>query len=94
MAANVLNSPRAIEASVYVVRAFVRMRKTLAENKELIAKLEDLEKKAEALSLRQDGFAAQLKQVLDALRQIMTGPPMTKRSIGFTADHGKTRAPD
>ncbi|MBS0336570.1 MAG: ORF6N domain-containing protein, partial [Proteobacteria bacterium] len=69
MAASILNSPRAIEASVYVVRAFVRMRDTLATHKVLAAKLEELEEKTEALTLRHDALAAntraQFRQVLD-----------------------------
>ena len=49
MAANVLNSARAIEVSVYVVRAFVRLRETLAAHKNLAKKLEELERKTESL---------------------------------------------
>ncbi len=45
MAANVLNSPKAIEMSVFVVRAFIKMRETLANNKTLALKLAELEKK-------------------------------------------------
>ena len=51
MAATVLNSPRAVEMSLYVVRAFVRMREVLATHKELAKKLEALEKTTEALAL-------------------------------------------
>jgi hypothetical protein len=87
MAANVLNSRRAIEASVYVTRTFVRLRKAVAENRDLVVKLDELERKTEALSLRHDAFSAQLKQVFDALRQLMTPAPGSKRSTGFTAKH-------
>ena len=45
MAANVLNSRRAVEASVYVIRAFIRLRVVLATNAELLKKLDALEKK-------------------------------------------------
>jgi hypothetical protein len=45
MAAMVLNSQRAMEISVYVVRAFVKLRETLSSNKELAAKLVELEQK-------------------------------------------------
>ena len=88
MAASILNSPRAVEVSVYVVRAFVRLRETLATHKALAAKLEELEQKTEALALRHDNLAAntraQLKQVFDAIRDLMTPPePKKKRSIGF-----------
>lgn len=86
-AANVLVSPQAEEMGVYVVRAFVRLRETLASNRELSAKLDALEHKTELLSLQQEAFAgntrAQLKQVFDALRQLMTPSNPPKRPIGF-----------
>lgn len=87
MAASILNSPRATEVSVYVVRAFVQLRETLANNKGLAAKLEELEQKTEALALRHDSLAAntraQLKQVFDAIRELMTPPEPKRRPIGF-----------
>ncbi|OIQ97745.1 ORF6N domain protein [mine drainage metagenome] len=88
MAAAILNSPRAVEVSIYVVRAFVHLREALASNKALAAKLDALEQKTELLSLQHDTFAgntrAQLKQVFDALRQLMAPPePPKKRPIGF-----------
>ena len=88
MAATILNSPRATEVSVYVVRAFVRLREVLASNAELAKRLDDLEKSTEALAMQHDSFArntrAQLKQVFDAIRELMT-PPVSqkKRPIGF-----------
>ena len=89
MAATILNSPRATEVSVYVVRAFVRLREVLASNTELAKRLDDLERTTEALSMQHDSFArntrAQLKQVFDAIRELMTPPePQKKRPIGFT----------
>lgn len=86
-AANVLNSTQAIEMGVYVVRAFVRLREVLSSSRELAAKLDALEQKTERLSLQHETFAgntrAQLKQVFEALRQLMTPPEVPKRSIGF-----------
>ncbi|MGH8650115.1 MAG: ORF6N domain-containing protein, partial [Burkholderiales bacterium] len=87
MAATVLNSPRAVEMSLYVVRAFVRMRGVLAAHKELAKKLEVLEKKTGALALKHDALAttthAQFKEVIEALRALMTPPEPKKRPIGF-----------
>jgi hypothetical protein len=89
MAATILNSPRATEVSVYVVRAFVRLRETLASHGLLAAKLEELERKTEALSLRHDSLAAntraQLRHVFEALRELMTPPEPERRPIGFVA---------
>ena len=87
MAATVLNSPRAVEVSLYVMRAFVRLRETLVAHKDLASKLQILEKKTEALALRHDSFAAnarlQLRQVFDAIRELMRAPEPKRRPIGF-----------
>jgi ORF6N domain len=87
MAANLLSSPRAIEVSVYVVRAFVRMRELAATHGDLAKRLADLEEKTEALAINHDTFShntrAQLKKVFDALRELMTPPDPPKRPIGF-----------
>ena len=77
MAANVLNSKHAIEASVYVVRAFVRMRGMLAANRELAARLEELDRRVG----RHDDA---IRQLVAAIRELM-GPPEEppKGRIGF-----------
>ena len=96
MAATILNSPRATEVSVYVVRAFVRLREVLASNVELAKRLDDLERTTEALAMQHDTFArntrAQLKQVFDAIRELMTPPePQKKRPIGFISGDEKPK---
>jgi len=73
MLANVLNSERAAQTSVQVVRAFVRLRQMLSSNAELARKLEALEKK----------YDRQFKIVFDAIRQLMSPPARPKREIGF-----------
>ena len=73
MLANVLNSERAAQTSVMVVRAFVRLRQMLASNTELARKLAALENK----------YDAQFKVVFDAIRQLMSPPARPKREIGF-----------
>jgi phage regulator Rha-like protein len=87
MLANVLNSERATQASVQVVRAFVRLRQMLASNAELARKLEALEKK----------YDRQFKVVFDAIRQLMSPPTKPKREIGFhvkyDGDKPKARKP-
>jgi len=72
MAANVLNSPRAVAMSVHVVRAFVRLREVIASHKELVKRLDELEGR----------YDEQFKVVFDAIRQLMA-PPEPKRKIGF-----------
>ena len=77
MAASVLNSPRAIEISVHVVRAFVRLRELVAGNKDLAQKLNQLERKVGA----HDRAIAEL---INAIRQLMTPLDLKKkRPIGF-----------
>ena len=87
MAANVLNSRRAIEVSVYIVRAFVGLRQALAAHKDLALKLEALERKTEALSVKHDAFAkethAQFREVIEALRRLMSPSAPSRRPIGF-----------
>jgi hypothetical protein len=87
MAATVLNTPRAVEVSVYVVRAFVKLRELVDSHRELARRLDDLEQKTEALAINHDPFSrntrTQIKQVFDALRELMTPPNPPKRHIGF-----------
>jgi len=85
MAAAVLNSPRAVEMSIYVVRAFVQLRELLASNKELALRLDELEARIEKKLTRHDDAIAAM---LSAIRQLMSQPASTSRGIGFTADIG------
>jgi hypothetical protein len=61
MAATILNGPRAVEVSVYVVRAFVQLRDLLAGNKELAHRLKELERRLERRARRANGHAAGLR---------------------------------
>jgi len=76
MAASVLNSPRAVEVSVYVVRAFVRMREMLAAHEELSEKLAELES-------RVDGHDENISALMEAIRQLLAPPDPPHRGIGF-----------
>jgi ORF6N domain len=86
MAAMVLNSPRAVEMSVYVVRAFVKLRQVLASNTELARKLAALEKSVVTLDAR---TRQQFEDVYAAIRALMAPPAAKSRPIGFTADIDK-----
>ena len=83
MAATILNSQLAVEMSVYVVRAFVKLRELVSSNGELAQKLAELERSLAALDKRTQH---QFKEVYDAIRALMTPPIPRKRPIGFTAD--------
>lgn len=88
MLSSVLRSPQAIAVNIEVMRVFVRLREMLASNKELAARLAELESRTELLAFKHDQFAgntrAQLKQVFEAIRQLMApAEPAKKRPIGF-----------
>ena len=85
MAATVLNSLRAVEVSIYVVRAFVQQRELLASNKDLARKLRALEQRIEKKLTTHDQAIA---DIIDTLRQL-TSPATTKRRIGFVIDDEK-----
>jgi hypothetical protein len=77
MAATILNSPRAVEMSLYVVRAFVRLRDLIAMNKAFAEKLKELER-------RIDDHDQVVVEIVQALRELMAPPPAgSKRKIGF-----------
>jgi hypothetical protein len=76
MAASVLNSPRAIEVSVYVVRAFVKLREMLRTHKELARKLAELEK-------RMEGHGEEITALFEAIHQLMEPPEKPSKRIGF-----------
>jgi hypothetical protein len=79
MAASVLNSDRAVEMSVYVVRAFVQLRAVLLDHKVLADKLA-------ALEGRVSHHDNSLAEVINAIRALMAQPKPGNRPIGFTAD--------
>ena len=97
MAAMVLNSPRAVEVSVYVVRAFVRLREAAVLHKDLADRLTSLEEKTEALAMSHDTFSRntrnQLRQVFDALRELTIPPDPPTRPIGFVTQEDKKDKP-
>jgi hypothetical protein len=72
MAANVLNSERAVVMSVYVVRAFVKLRELLASSDELAKKLVELERK---LTARQDVHEKAILQLFSQIRKLLRPPP-------------------
>jgi hypothetical protein len=77
MVANLLRGERAVQTSVYVVRAFVQLRQMVATNKDLARRLDEMEAR----------YDRQFKSVFDAIRELMTPPvPKPRRRIGFISD--------
>ena len=79
MVASVLNTPRAMEVSVYVVRAFVKLREMLGAHKELEGKLAELESRVEA-------HDEHITALFEAIRQLMERPPRPRKRIGFAVE--------
>jgi len=83
MAATVLNSKRAIEMSVFVVRAFVRMREMLVKNRQLAAKINELDRRLET-------HDTAIQELIDAIKELMIPAETTrKHKIGFQLPAGK-----
>jgi len=85
MVANVLNNPRAVQMSVFVVRAFVRMRGMLSDTRELARQLAALEKELkERLDVHEVAIVSILQRVMDLI-DTPTLPDLPRKRIGFTA---------
>jgi hypothetical protein len=82
MAATVLNSERAVEMSVFVVLAFVRMRRAIAGNRNILTKLAELERRLE-------GHDAEIHSLMEAIRKLVTPEEPNRRRIGFEAPEGE-----
>jgi ORF6N domain len=76
MAATVLNSKRAVEMSIFVVRAFVQMRQALVINQKVVSKLSELEE-------RLDTHDSEIQNLMDAINELVAPLPANARRIGF-----------
>ncbi|MEI6084086.1 MAG: ORF6N domain-containing protein [Verrucomicrobiota bacterium] len=88
MAATVLSSPQAVQMSVFVMRAFVKMREVLVQNKALAEKLAELERK---LTSRLDTHEEAIVKILDELRELMNPPQPPRKQIGFHVKERRAR---
>jgi hypothetical protein len=84
MAATVLNSRRAVKMSVFVVRAFVRLREMLATNQQLAAKIEELENTL-------DNHDDAIVELIRAIKQLMAPERTRRRRIGFQLPVSKAK---
>jgi hypothetical protein len=83
MLSSVLNSERAITVNIAIMRAFVRLRETVALHKDLVIKLAELERKIE-------GHDASIQTLFEAMRQLMAPQTKPPRSIGFRVEEART----
>jgi phage regulator Rha-like protein len=77
MLSSVLNSERAIEVNIHIIRAFVKLREMIASHKDLVRRLDNLERK----------YDSQFKIVFDAIRQLMSPPAPKRKKIGFRREN-------
>jgi phage regulator Rha-like protein len=80
MLSSVLNSWRAVEVNVLIIRAFVRLRQMAASHKDLLKKIEEMEKK----------YDRQFQVVFKAIRQLMATPERPPKKIGFQLREKRT----
>jgi hypothetical protein len=85
MAATILNSERAIQMSIYVVRAFTRMRLVLSANRLIVTKLAELERRLET-------HDAEIQDLMDAIRELMAPLPPNRNRIGFELPAGTAQS--
>ncbi len=81
MLSSVLNSERAIQVNIEIMRTFVRLREMIASHKNLARRLDELEEK----------YDAQFKVVFDAIRQLMAQPEPKDKKIGFQVRERRAR---
>jgi phage regulator Rha-like protein len=84
MAATVLNSERAVQMSVFVVRAFVRLREMLATSRRLAGKINELES-------RLDTHDSTIQDLIEAIKDLMTPEEPSRIRIGFQLPPGKAK---
>jgi hypothetical protein len=82
MAANVLNSRVAVQMSVFVVRAFVRLRQIMGTNAKMAQKFAELER-------RVSGHDEAIRSLVQAIRELMTTPEPRRRAIGFRLEESR-----
>ena len=73
MLSSILNSERAIQVNIAIMRAFIKLREVMSTHKDLARKIDDMEKK----------YDAQFKVVFEAIRRLLTPPEKSKKQIGF-----------
>jgi len=84
MLSSILNSERAIEVNIAIMRVFVRLREMMATHKELAFKLVELEERLE-------GHDEQIQNIFEAIRQLMTPPARETKKIGFGVNEPAAR---
>jgi hypothetical protein len=83
MLSSVLNSPRAIQANLMIVRAFIRMRELIASHKDLSIRIEKLERGHDRTASVIEVLVEDIDRLAGEVKDMKALPPVTKRKIGF-----------
>lgn len=78
MLSSVLNSPRAVQMNIFIIRAFIKIREMLAIHKDLAQKIDEIERK-------QKEHSEQLTSIYSVIKQLINPPSKPKKSIGFNS---------
>jgi phage regulator Rha-like protein len=83
MLSSVLNSERAVQMNIVIVKAFVRMRELIASNKDIAARVEKLERGHDRTASVIEVLVEDIDRLAHELKEMKALPPVTKRKIGF-----------
>jgi hypothetical protein len=91
MLSSVLNSERAVQMSIVIVRAFVRLREIIASNKDLASRIENLERGHHRTTSIIEVLIQDIDHLALEVKQMKTLPPASKRKIGFVTQDDRSR---
>lgn len=86
MLSSVLNSETAIEVNIQIIRIFTRIRETLISNKEILTKLEGIEKRLLNQEVKNNRQDHEIDQVFKALKNLVTVPKPERKRLGYKSD--------
>ena len=89
MLSSVLNSPTAIEVSIQIIRVFTKMRELLLTNKDILLRLEQIEKKMLKQGTRMKKYEGEIQMIFEALKQLLNPLPEPRPRIGFKRSNDK-----
>lgn len=89
MLSSILKSPTAIEVSIQIIRVFTKMRELMLTNKDILLRLEQIEKKMLKQGTRMKKYEKDIQMIFEALKQLLTPLPEPRPRIGFKRSNDK-----
>ena len=83
MLSSVLNSRRAIQVNIAIIRVFVELREVLAANKDLAKRLADIERHLDGHDAELGDQAERIREIFESIRRLMEPPESPRKRIGF-----------